>query len=362
MYRCKTSRLVKLSNHPGVFDNQTNLKVIMLAENFFTELPPGLFDHCTKLEAIDLVFGRLQSLPDGIFNKLTNLKQLWMRGHPGFICVDTPPGVNCDLGWTYQCDPVPPGRVELIGKLKDISQLRDIPADTTELILRNNGLTSLPAGIFDRFKDLEILDLEHNHLQTLPPGIFDELTNLKILDLTYNKLNYLPAGIFDHLENLEQLSLGGNRLTSQSFESPDTAFNNLKKLKGLWLEYNPLTTIPAGWFDNLESLEDLEFFNSTLESLPPGIFDNLTHLKELDFACNKLESLPPGIFDNNHELKGITLIINRLTPKSVAGVFEKLDKLEELLLWGNPGIVDQKAPYVERPILPTSTIAWGTSV
>jgi Leucine-rich repeat (LRR) protein len=49
------------------------------------------------------------------------------------------------------------------------------------LVLSNNMLTSLPAGVFDSLMELEHLYLDNNVLSSLPAGIFDALTKLQVL-------------------------------------------------------------------------------------------------------------------------------------------------------------------------------------
>jgi carboxypeptidase N regulatory subunit len=54
------------------------------------------------------------------------------------------------------------------------------------LVLSNNHLTTLPAGVFADLTRLLELVLSNNHLTTLPAGVFAGLTRLLALHLENN--------------------------------------------------------------------------------------------------------------------------------------------------------------------------------
>lgn len=180
----------------------------------------------------------------------------------------------------------------LVGEVMDLSskditslgglELLENPLAIRELYLYNNGLTTLPAGIFNTLGNLQILKLYGNELTTLPAGIFNVLPNLQRLDLQSNKFTTLPAGILDALVNLETL----------------------------YLERNPLTTLPAGIFNALGNLRYLYLNDNNLTALPASIFNNLINLQTLKLQSNKLTELPAGIFNNLINLRGLNLTNN----------------------------------------------------
>ena len=76
---------------------------------------------------------------------------------------------------------------------KDLTSLEGLDeiqnADTvSQLYLESNKIQKLPAGIFDRFTNVEHLVLFDNPIHTVAPRVFDRLHNLDFLDLEYNKL------------------------------------------------------------------------------------------------------------------------------------------------------------------------------
>ncbi len=86
--------------------------------------------------------------------------------------------------------------------------------ELTELLLiRNNGLTTLPADIFAGLSTLEQLNLFGNNINTLPLNVFAGLTSVDELFINRNNFASLPVGIFDGLTALENLALATNPFT-----------------------------------------------------------------------------------------------------------------------------------------------------
>ncbi|OWZ11009.1 hypothetical protein PHMEG_00016034 [Phytophthora megakarya] len=183
----------------------------------------------------------------------------------------------------------------------------DGPVETTEefeeleeLDLSEKGLTELPGDLMLSLPpNLKTLALEKNGLTQLPESFgSDEASSaawgqLTELYLRENELTKLPAAIGE-LTKLESLYLEDNKLSSDGI--PDEIARLSSSLAGLCLHRNLLTTFPV----SLCQLVQLEELNSTcrlylddnaLESLPEE-FGMLQNLKELDIVGNKLTTLP----------------------------------------------------------------------
>ena len=78
------------------------------------------------------------------------------------------------------------------------------------MIIGANGLTSLPAGIFNNLPGLTTLYVDHEAISSLPPGIFDNVTRLTYLNLNNNRLQTLPDDLFERLTALQALVFHGN--------------------------------------------------------------------------------------------------------------------------------------------------------
>ncbi|CAM9321834.1 unnamed protein product, partial [Laminaria digitata] len=244
-----------------------------------TTLPAGLFDGLGALEQLDLSnFDNLQCVPAGVPHDTDyprNLNENGICDCPDEACDSCQPGkfgYTCDVGIKVMnpcLDPDSPSyRCQPNDGVIDLTKCRIVDGDVGYLAscfddagrgslrrvtLFRNGLTTLPAGLFDGLEALTNLDLRSNGLISLPPGLFSDLGAIAELTLNGNDLTTLPAGSFDGLGELESLSFRLNRLTTL----PAGAFDDLRALRTLDIAWNSLTTLPAGLFDGLEALTRL---------------------------------------------------------------------------------------------------------
>ncbi|XP_065189751.1 platelet glycoprotein V-like isoform X3 [Sycon ciliatum] len=110
------------------------------------------------------------------------------------------------------------------------------------IVLGDNQLVNLSAGLFDTATRLKYLQLYDNQLVGLPAGLFDATTNLQELDLSNNRIDHLPAGLFKATTKLEELDLTGNQLV----RLPAGLFKATTKFESLDLSNNNLRYLPSG--------------------------------------------------------------------------------------------------------------------
>ena len=346
-YECELTLLTL-----DTFNGLTSLESLELNENKITDLPAGTFANNTNLVSLGFAMNWLQTIPPDITNgNLPNLTSVSLADNAGFVCADATVPYTFEID-IIRCDSISSeGRYEFIGTFTDISQLAAVPDNAKAIIVRNNStLNSIPAGIFDRFTQLEELDLGFNNFQTLPQGIFDNLGELMVLNLSDNQLNDLPADLFNKSPYLGELSIARNQLTAQSFASPNTVFANLGELFILQMEFNPLGSIPAGWFDDLTNMEYLGMFNNQIDFLPAGLFNNTTNLTGIDMVENNFTSFPAGLFQSMTNLQELSILSCKLTSDSIAnGTFNGLSSLERLVLETNPGIWCVPTSAIDNP-------------
>lgn len=119
---------------------------------------------------------------------------------------------------------------------------------TTDLILSNNNIRSLPSQIGNMTKvtifridhnnlqgslaaeirqlsQLKILDASHNSMTGIPAEI-GQLTKLQTLDYSYNKINSLPNELSNLKNNLKTLNLSGNPLTQNQIRNLKVSLPN----------------------------------------------------------------------------------------------------------------------------------------
>jgi hypothetical protein len=107
-----------------------------------------------------------------------------------------------------------------------------------QIWLSKNQIRWLPTNWFDRFSQIEVLDLSRNKITTIPNSI-SHLTNLQKLYLDHNNIENVPESI-GHLSKLVNLSFSQNRI-----KALPESIGNLKDLKFLSLGENKLRILPS---------------------------------------------------------------------------------------------------------------------
>ena len=232
----------------GDFAGLSGLNDLWLDHNFLTTLPPGVFEGLPTLDSPNLSNNALASLSPQTFADLPNLGILDLKNNHLRLQPYLFAGMT-NLHW---------------------------------LLLDDNELSELPAGVFEGLSNLKLLSLSGNHFINIPAGIFAELSNLETLWLSGNRMTNIRAGIFAGLSNLEKLSLGGNRLTTL----PESVFASLASLAFLDLARNQLTRLPAKLFAGITGVRLIWLFGNELAALPPGIFSGLSNLSGLELDQN----------------------------------------------------------------------------
>lgn len=136
----------------------------------------------------------------------------------------------------------------------------NLPPGTTELRLEQNQITTIPANIFKKLRQLRRLDLSKNVIKEIEPDAFAGLHALNTLVLYGNNLTDLPAFIFEPLHELQLLLLNANELRCLRKD----IFRGLNNLNLLSLYDNNIKSIANGTFDSLKSLQTLHLARNPL--------------------------------------------------------------------------------------------------
>ncbi len=184
--------------------NGTQLKRIQIAEQL-TEFPLEVLDFADTLEVLDLSNNRLSCLPDE-FAQLSELKILFLS----FNCFTEVPAIIA------QCP-----KLEMIGfKANQINTVAEncLPIDTRWLILTDNKISQLPSSIGDLHR-LKKCALAGNKINALPATMAN-CKELELLRISANNLSVIPDWLLS-LPNLAWLAFSGNPVTD-SHVSHDT--------------------------------------------------------------------------------------------------------------------------------------------
>ena len=150
---------------------------------------------------------------------------------------------------------------------KEPFNLSQIPADTTDITVKNFPLNRLVHGSFSNFIHCRTLTLEKTNISIVELGAFDGLSQLVTLNLENNNIQTVQPYLFENLTNLEILNLRYNGVNTLNSDS----FNGLVSLKSLDLHWHTLETLGADWFDKLLSLTDLRLHGIDTKPILKGL-------------------------------------------------------------------------------------------
>ncbi len=190
------------------------------------------------------------------------------------------------------------------------------------LLLKGNGISSIPEDFLKGVQNLRVLDLAFCKFQSLPKA-FGDLKELRYLNLSYcSRLDALPESLGDIME-LSYFELSG----CHKLQKLPMAMYNLKGLKTLNLRNCHQLNVDLSMVGTFKSLQVFNMSNNLLFTEIPKCFENLQalvelhmqgckylvrvgtlprNLKHLDLSdCPKLKELPS--FENTPMLNHLIL-------------------------------------------------------
>uniref|UniRef100_UPI0037E9AB8F fibromodulin n=1 Tax=Semicossyphus pulcher TaxID=241346 RepID=UPI0037E9AB8F len=205
------------------------------------------------------------------------------------------------------------------------------------IILFDNKLNSDKIGknLFSKLKNLDQLYLDHNELTRVPPNLPKSITNLR---LGHNKISKINANSFEGMADLTTLHLQVNAIEDvggvfkglKSLIKLDMRNNKLSKipdnlpvrLQQLYLEFNNIESVPAGFFSLYPKLHFVRLAHNKLtdKGLPSNVF-NISTLVELDLSFNKLEKIPVV----SRDLENLYLHANKIKVFSLTSFCSTID-------------------------------------
>lgn len=226
-----------------------------------SHFPTAMYCHSRNLQHVPYVpshikyvylqHNQIAGIQDGVFDNATNL--VWI------------------VLFNNQLNSDKIGK-NVFSKLKNLDRL----------FLDHNELTRVPSNLPKSISDLRLC---HNKISKIMPSSFEGMTKLASLQLQANHLDDVE-GVFKGLKSLTMLDMRKNKLSKIP--------NNLPKgLQQLYLEFNNIESVPAGFFDAYPELRFVRLAHNKLtdKGLPARVF-NVSTLIEIDLSFNKLERIP----------------------------------------------------------------------
>ena len=172
----------------------------------------------------------------------------------------------------------------------------DIPANTIEINIHSNNITSFPINAFNKFYQLKKLNIGSNPFTHLP-NITPVGDTLKVLWMSNCKLTELNASIFNELVVLEEIDVHHCPLTSfPDVDGPGNTLSNItcnncelstfpllsnyKALKHIRFGRNPMKSVPEAAVASAHLSGILYLGSTAITSLPqyPKGYENLTYI------------------------------------------------------------------------------------
>ncbi|KAK7896357.1 hypothetical protein WMY93_021682 [Mugilogobius chulae] len=223
-----------------------------------------------------------------------------------------------------------------VASLSDV-HLGNLP-QLLSLHLEENLIPELPERCLSELSNLQELYLNHNLISSISPLAFQGLSSLVRLHLNSNKLKTINREWFDAMPNLEILMIGENPVVSiENMNFKPLALKNVKSLKFLDLNKNPISRIQRGDFVDMFHLKELGI-NSMPElvSIDSFALSNLPELTKIEATNNpKLSYIHPNAFYKLPRLETLMLNGNALSALHQITV-ESLPNLREVSMHSNP--------------------------
>jgi len=156
------------------------------------------------------------------------------------------------------------------------------------------GGGTLRASTFSQLSQLHFLNISSCNYQHLEPGVFANLSELRVLFLYENGITSLPAGLFDSNRLLQGLSIRSNPFTHLNPE----LLTPLTNLRLFFLYETYITELPAGMLATNTLLTGLWLQSNRLHRLATDTFASLDKLQALDISDNQLTALEEATFSS----------------------------------------------------------------
>ena len=163
-----------------------------------------------------------------------------------------------------------------------------------------------------------IINLRAHFIRQVPTTLNSIAEYVVFLNLSFNNINEIPAELFDRLTNLEVLQLRNNplkKLVLGTQKRSQSVKGSLPKLKSLTVSYCLLETTPEN-IDSCNQLKSLDLSYNKLSTIDPNLGKLITNLKELDLSGNRLNYLPA-------EMLALNLVTLKISNNYINPIFWK---------------------------------------
>ncbi|KAF2883637.1 hypothetical protein ILUMI_22509 [Ignelater luminosus] len=306
------------------FDNVSSLQHLDLSNNRIDNISASTFS-IPSLETLDFSFCLIKLIESEAFIGATNLHELNLRvNNLETVENNTFSGTSLqllDLSESYKLVTIEPNAFEGLSNL-------------TKLKLYRNRILRLDPKVLEGLK-LRELYIGFLPNSTIEEGIYDKFNDLEVLQLagssSMSKIPAFPASV-------RELNLFNNRITSieaadfKILNKTNSSSNTPSRLEVLNLDSNQIATIEAYAFANLSSLRVLDINSNKISKIDEHSFAQST-VEELHVRWNGITSIDPGSFRGRNIFTSPTLkvlYLERSISKLSAADFEDISHVHQL--------------------------------
>ncbi len=179
-----------------------------------------------------------------------------------------------------------------------LNQEGKTPAEVKSVVLKKRQLSAIPAWVFEKTKNIKILNVSDNAITEIPPAI-GSLTKLEMLFLGHNHIHSVDFDI-QKATHLKWIELEDNKLSS----IPEGVYH-LSRLGKLFIDTNNISEISSN-IGRLRNLFLLSLSQNPLRVFPPEI-GQLSALRTLDLGETRLVRLPKEIESLKGKIRSLSL-------------------------------------------------------
>uniref|UniRef100_A0A3Q1IFC9 TIR domain-containing protein n=1 Tax=Anabas testudineus TaxID=64144 RepID=A0A3Q1IFC9_ANATE len=320
-----------LTKVPDDIRSLSYLEILVLSDNYISELGCDDFLNTTQLSEIYLDINGITRLHSCVFEKLHNLKVLelsynMLRTFGGSFKIGPPALEMLHFSKTYLT-------VFEKGDFQGLSSLKDLDATNNNIRVKHGAFEglknletlsiSIPSEQYYNFRGLERLEIltiyvymegTFKHPDPNYYEAFYHLKSLKVFTVICNIDHfgfplYIPMQTLESMRHLEDFTADNIYITAPA---PDTfRFNTL--LKNLTIRHTDLSDLDPELFYPIPNLEVLDFSNCYLKSLDFLAQVDLSALRYLKLTDNELTVINETVFQSLPALTYLDLDNNPFT-------------------------------------------------
>lgn len=168
-----------------------------------------------------------------------------------------------------------------------------IEQSATDVIIVKSTDKQIPADFFQRYSDIESLEMSNKHLKSIGTNDLLFAQSLIHLNVSHNQIDHIASYAFEASPKLMEIDLSFNLLYNLN-ENIFTSY----LIKYLYLHNNRLDALNPLWFENLLYLRVLTLNNNRIRTIDWRFLDFWPNINILNLHANEITELTTSTTTN----------------------------------------------------------------